>query len=150
MRKSDLTDLEKITSWVTNQAETDIWSGGSVRFPIEINQVISAIGWDAAYNYSIDKSGAIVAYGQLLEKPNQRLHLARIIVSPEHRGLGLGRLLITGLVTNALSKQPRTVSLNVHPTNKKAIHLYSEFGFVPIVDLVENRNGLFVYMERSE
>ncbi|NQV72446.1 GNAT family N-acetyltransferase [bacterium] len=148
-RPSVLTDLNVVTSWVTNQEECDIWSGGSVHFPIEMEQVVAAILWQASHNVAIDQSGKVAAFGQLLVKPHQRLHLARLIVCPEQRGQGLGRMLVEGLVNEAQSQGAHKISLNVHPTNQRAIHLYTELGFLPVENLTENRNGLFTYMEHS-
>lgn len=140
-------DFELAGSWLTTQDECDLWSGGRVTFPIEPEQLWGAIQWNEALNYSLKRGSELVGVGQLIKKEIQRLHLARILVHPTHRGLGFGRQLIERLVEAGFSNAPRCLSLNVHPHNAVAIALYKSVGFEPAVNPSELRSGEFQYME---
>ena len=56
--------------------------------------------------------------------------MARIIVSPNHRGKGLGNLLCRLLISEGTMRCGESYfSLNVYPDNTKAIKLYKKLGF---------------------
>ena len=149
LKRSSIEDFFLASSWVFTQEECDIWSGGKVIFPIVKEQMLEAIGWNDALNWSLTRREELLGVGQLIIKEDQRLHMARIILSPAHRGQGLGRNLVAKMVEAGHSKNPKCLSLNVHPENEKAISLYASLGFRPVMNGQESRNGLFIYMERA-
>ncbi len=56
-------------------------------------------------------------------------HITTIAVRPEHRGRGLGELLLIGLFERALTVGARWVTLEVRVTNSVAQNLYRKYGF---------------------
>jgi ribosomal protein S18 acetylase RimI-like enzyme len=58
------------------------------------------------------------------------LHVARLAVRPEARGLGLARRLMGGLATWGLDRGATTCALQVAEHNKPAITLYESLGCV--------------------
>ncbi len=136
-----------VAGWVTSDEETDIWSGGPVSFPILLEECRLAIGWDHAANRTLIDRDHVAGFGQIIDKPDARKHLARIIVDPETRGRGLGRRLVQGLMHEARRCGARCMSLNVHPGNETAIRLYASLGFVPAENPEPGRTGRFLYME---
>jgi len=86
-------------------------------------------------------------FGQLVMRPGGRLHLARIIVSPQHRGKGLGRRLVGHLLKRAFSRQPAKISLNVARDNPVAIRLYESLGFVKTELQGKEPQAGYYYME---
>jgi ribosomal protein S18 acetylase RimI-like enzyme len=147
LRVATTDDLSIVTAWLTSDQETDLWSGGPVRFPIVLEDCLTAIGWDDFANWTLLDRGRVAGFGQIIGKPNARKHLARIIVDPAVRGHGLGRQLVAGLMTEARRDQARCFSLNVHPTNSRAIALYASLGFAPAADPDPGRTGLFTHMQ---
>ena len=147
LRTAATSDLAKVIRWVTSAEETDIWSGGPVSFPVEFDACRVAIGWDTFSNRALFDQGRVAGFGQIIDKPDRRKHLARIIVDPTSRGRGLGRKLVEGLMAEARGTGARCMSLNVHPGNEAAIRLYSSLGFAAAVDPDPNRTGRFTYME---
>lgn len=145
LRNATLRDLRTAAMWVTNQSETDLWTGGKVMYPIDFRQMMEAILWDDAVNLALGDT-PLLAFGQILDKPDGRLHLARLIVDPERRGEGLGKDLVAGLLYEARARQPAVVSLNVHPENAYAIRLYERCGFHPATPS-DGGTGPFIYME---
>jgi ribosomal protein S18 acetylase RimI-like enzyme len=70
-----------------------------------------------------------VAYGELwIDDDEREVELARIIVSPYHRGRGLGRLLTAALADLARTRYP-DVFLRVRPGNDAAVACYRAAGF---------------------
>ncbi|MET8508157.1 GNAT family N-acetyltransferase [Streptomyces sp. NPDC004787] len=52
-------------------------------------------------------------------------------MAPGYRGQGLGRVLVRGLLTQAVRAGFRDVFMRVHPDNEKALNCYRGAGFVP-------------------
>lgn len=148
LRPAVPSDLDVVLSWMTSQEDCDHWSGGSVRYPVDKVGLPAAIQWEVIDNWVLVRHGHVTGFGQLTCKPDGRQHIGRVVVDPACRGIGLGRLLVTGLVNTALDSAPRCMSLNVHPANTPARRLYDSLGFHAVDDPVESRNGLYVYMER--
>ncbi|MFT4603717.1 MAG: ribosomal-protein-alanine N-acetyltransferase [Rhodothermales bacterium] len=147
LRPGTTADLAIVTAWVTSAEETDIWSGGPVTFPIVLEDCLVAIGWDQMLNRTLMVEDAVAGFGQIVDKPDDRSHLARIIVDPSARGRGLGRRLMESLLNEARDSGARCMSLNVHPANQRAIGLYASLGFVPANNPGLPRSGRFTYME---
>lgn len=148
LRPADASDLDTVVTWVTTQDECDRWTGGTVRYPVDGQTLLQDIGWTTAENWCLDHHGRVTGFGQVVSKPDLRRHIARVIVDPAYRGVGLGRVLMSGLVNVALGYAPRCVSLNVHPSNVPARTLYASLGFREVHNRQENRDGMWVYMER--
>lgn len=100
----------------------------------------------------VDRLDRVVAFGILagLSRPDT-VEIRRMVVAPEGRGQGLGRLLLRGLLEQALADpEVRRVWLDVSADNVGARRLYRSMGFVekpapPGAVLLENG----VYMEWS-
>jgi mannose-6-phosphate isomerase-like protein (cupin superfamily)/GNAT superfamily N-acetyltransferase len=80
----------------------------------------------------VDRLNRVVAFGILagLSRPDT-VEIRRMVVAPEGRGQGLGRLLLRQLLEHALaSPQVRRVWLDVSADNTGARSLYRSMGFV--------------------
>lgn len=62
--------------------------------------------------------------------PSDTCELVKMYLSPESRGLGLGRLLIQRCLETAKAKGFGQVYLETMPELRKAISVYEKFGFV--------------------
>jgi len=80
-------------------------------------------------SYCLTEFEAIVGFGQMIPKSEQRIHLARIIVPPARRGQGYGRHLCRALLIYAAELNYPRISLNVYRDNSAALKLYHSFGF---------------------
>lgn len=70
-----------------------------------------------------------MADGELwVDDDEQEVELARLIVAPAHRGQGVGRRIVTGLVEHAHRIHP-TAFLRVRPENEAARRCYAAAGF---------------------
>lgn len=129
LRAATLDDLRLVSTWVTTKAECTVWAGWRVDFPFTAPALAEAIDFAHHGGFVLLDGSAVVAFGQIVPKAAHRAHLARLIVEPAHRGRGLGRTLVRGLLERAALGGHRRASLNVDPSNAAAIGLYGKLGF---------------------
>lgn len=53
-----------------------------------------------------------------------------IVVSPEYRGRGIGKMMMTHLHEEASMRGAKKIRLKVYPNNQRAISLYKSLGYV--------------------
>jgi len=145
LRRATAADLEIVADWIDSPDAARLWAGSRVAWPIARDRLADAIEWSQCESFALDERDErhervesapgegvrLVAFGQLVPKPNDRLHMARLIVAPERRGAGVGRGLVSQIVDIALSRSPTALSLNVISGNDHALRLYEGQGFVP-------------------
>lgn len=131
LRPATVQDLDTILKWVPTADLLCTWGGPTLAFPPEPREVWRAIQADDRNTLSlVDRLGTLVGFGQLLPREPGTVHLARIIVSPEWRGRGLGRLLCQRLIEHASRHfQPSLLTLKVYVENQAAVSLYRSLGF---------------------
>jgi [ribosomal protein S18]-alanine N-acetyltransferase len=79
--------------------------------------------------YGLHVRGRLVAYGELwVDHDEREVEIARVIVSPAHRGRGIGRQLIRRLADQARRSYPSVV-VRVRPDNDAALRCYAAAGF---------------------
>jgi ribosomal protein S18 acetylase RimI-like enzyme len=149
-RDSAAADLEIVATWVRTQRECELWAGPRVKFPLDVGVLRDQFDLEKAVSVSgLDERG-LAAFGQLLAKSPQRLHLARVIVRPDARGCGAGRSLLGELLLRAAVAPQARVSLYVNRTNEAAIALYESLGFRHAARPVEDPpSATSWYMERE-
>jgi ribosomal-protein-alanine N-acetyltransferase len=72
----------------------------------------------------------IIGYGGLWLTVDDA-HVTTIAVEPQHRGLGVGELLLNGLIDAAYELQANMLTLEVRISNAVAQRLYVKYGFEP-------------------
>jgi [ribosomal protein S18]-alanine N-acetyltransferase len=76
-----------------------------------------------------------VAYGELwLDDEEDEVELARLIVTPDLRGKGIGTAFVRALLSPALAVGYADIFLRVRPDNTPAIRAYLRAGFHPVDD----------------
>jgi ribosomal protein S18 acetylase RimI-like enzyme len=128
VRSATLDDLLFVASWIRTADDCERWAGTQVAFPIDIVALPDAIGFAERNAYVLTLDGTVVAFGQVVDKPQNRQHLAKFIVSPLHRGRGYGRKFLQELLSRSTGDR---VSLNVNENNLVAASLYGAAGFLP-------------------
>ena len=92
-------------------------------------RIVDGIASPCAYA-TLVQDGQAVAWGlAVLERGAAGLY--DVVVAPEHRGQGLGRALVQGLVRWAAAQGALRVDLQVRGGNVVAEQLYASLGFVP-------------------
>ena len=149
LRAATTEDLTQIVSWIQTEEDCQLWSGGRLSFPIDIASLPENIGFPAAPCWSLIEGQTLLGFGQIVPKDQGRMHFARLIVNPKHRGHGLGNLLTARLLKRALDLQPSSISLNVETSNRPAIAIYQKLGFVPSPLPSDEPASQSLFMQRS-
>jgi ribosomal protein S18 acetylase RimI-like enzyme len=124
-------DLSVLTSWIKDKDACKLWAGPQVRFPLSLDGLKKDMRFSEENTFSmINDDGEFLGLGQLIEKENGRIHLARLIISPIQRGQGFGSLLCRLLMDTGGDRFGSVnFSLNVYSKNTKAVRLYEKLGF---------------------
>jgi [ribosomal protein S18]-alanine N-acetyltransferase len=126
------TDLAAtVVSWPTSPAEAALWCGHRDG-PVPVEKVVSWSAEDGVHAYGLFDDGQLVAYGEIwLDDDEGEVELARLIVDSRRRANGIGRILVTQLVAQALTNYP-DIFLRVHPDNVAALRCYAGAKFVRV------------------
>jgi len=126
-------DLNTVISWIKDKEACKLWAGPFVRFPLTLQSLRKDIEYSEENTFMMkNTSGQLLGLGQLLQKENDRIHLARLIVSPLQRGKGFGKLLCRLLIAEGIERFGKVYfTLNVYSANKTAVYLYQKLGFIP-------------------
>lgn len=118
-----------VSGWATTVDEVMMWCSRS-EAPVPPDVIA---GWSHAVDvhaYGLLETGRLIGYGEVwVDDDEAEAELARLIVAPDRRGLGLGRRLVALLVEVAQATYP-TVVLRVAPENAAAQRCYRGAGFV--------------------
>jgi ribosomal protein S18 acetylase RimI-like enzyme len=121
--------VRAIKPWFPDQHSCAIWAGPNFRFPFTEATFIEDTRLDFPSYVLIDDQDEVVAFGQYYVR-NDRCHLARLVVSPRHRGRGLGSRLIVELAKAGFAElRLEEGSLFVLTDNLPAFRLYEKLGF---------------------
>ena len=132
LRPATPADAAIALSWTPEDEALRRWAGPGTRCPATPGSLWEDINNSDATTYAFEsRVDGLVGIGQVRFREQTYGHLARIIVSPPHRGRGLGRALCTALMREAVRLHPtiKACTLYVFPDNLNAIALYRSLGF---------------------
>ncbi len=123
-------DVDSLMNWFPTFEDVDVWGGPSFRYPFTRESFFEDIHWGRMASFGLfDSDGRMAGFGQLYDR-DERIHLARLIVDPGRRGLGLGRRLVEMLMAAGKDLYPRDeYSLFVYRANEPAYRCYRAAGF---------------------
>jgi [ribosomal protein S18]-alanine N-acetyltransferase len=132
LRPATPADVALTLAWSPQDDALRRWAGPDVRCPATPASLWEDIAKPAAAAFAFEAPGdGVVGYGQVRLREGRFGHLARIIVSPRHRGRGVGRALCRALMEEARRRfSLEGYSLYVFPDNANAVGLYRSLGFV--------------------
>lgn len=123
----------EISSWILSAEEASAWAGGDTTFPLAPDQFRRWHDDSDVHSFIVRHDGDLVAYGELwVDRAEQEIELARIIVHPARRGIGIGRAFVTALVRHAAAFELPNLFVRVAPDNGRAIRCYESAGFVRV------------------
>lgn len=127
---ASIAHVEELMSWFRNREAVSSWGGPPFRYPFSRESFLEDVYWDRMPTFVLlDTAGAMIGFGQTYEK-EERGHLARLIVSPEHRGKGHGRALVEQLSEKARELfSCSEISLYMARDNEVATRCYTNAGF---------------------
>ena len=146
-RQATGTDLKIISSWIGSAEECRLWAGEKMPYPVDFDKLPEIIGLFLNDSRTLFVDRETAGFGQLVRRSGNRLHLARVIISPNNRGKGLGRRLVEHLLKRAISQEPAKISLNVARDNPVAIRLYERLGFIKADLPLDEPPASYFYME---
>lgn len=140
--------VRALMAWFPDRRSCAIWGGPAFRYPFTEATFLADTRFRDLPSYVlVDEEGQVLAFGQYYQRAG-RCHFGRLVVSPVHRGLGVGGRLIVDLA--AIGTRRLGVdecSLFVVEDNAPAIRLYERLGFAPAVYPEDDPSVLvYVYM----
>ncbi|NEA37292.1 GNAT family N-acetyltransferase [Streptomyces sp. SID13031] len=122
-----------VAGWASSAQEVLLLTGRDEHpFPADILSSWRAISADIQAFLYFDGDTPI-AYGELwLDGEEDEVELARLIVTPDLRGKGIGTDFVRALLAPALSAGYADIFLRVRPDNTPAIRAYLRAGFQPV------------------
>jgi ribosomal-protein-alanine N-acetyltransferase len=137
LREPTASDYEAVALWVPDAAAGLRWAGPRLPFPFatpDLPSLLTVPGGGESSYCLIDESGNPCGFGQHWVLQPGAVHLGRIIVAPDARGRGIGRVLCQRLILAALgSTSAEAVTLRAYRDNLAAVGLYSSLGFAEVV-----------------
>lgn len=132
LRATTFADAELVSSWVSSPEELLTFAGPKLHFPLDPQALLdtSLEGWQVR---SLFFEGRLVGTGSFTLRDGA-VHLGRLMVDPQRRGEGLGRVLVTELLEHARLHNPELArclraTLNVASGNVAARRLYESLDF---------------------
>lgn len=151
LRAATAADAEVISTWVSTAEELLVFAGPTLRFPLAGEELLatSEDGWQVR---SLVADGQLVATGSFI-LCDGAVHIGRLLVDPERRGQGLGRVLVTQLLDHARLHSPEharamRATLNVFADNLPARRLYESLGFRMVAESAPDGRGALA-MEKT-
>lgn len=151
LRPTTLQDARLVAGWVNCAEELLVFAGPKLTFPLDPRALLdtAADGWQLR---SLCVDGELVATGSFILR-DEAIHLGRLLVDPQRRGQGLGRVLVTELLAHARLHSPEPArclraTLNVFANNLPARRLYESLGFRVAAETVhDGRRALAMIKE---
>lgn len=126
-------DFLALSAWIPDAVACMRWAGPGMPFPFAPEALEDLLGARERPSYGLWEDGALVAFGQHWVLTPGRVHLGRILVAPEARGRGLGRVLCRRLMAEAVrATGAQVLTLRVYRDNTVAQALYASLGFQPV------------------
>lgn len=135
LRPAIKADLITVITWIVDQEACRTWAGPMVKFPMTVKALKTDIEYEEDNTYCLDREGRLLAFGQLIRKSDVRLHMARVIITPDERYKGYGKYWGRLLMDLAWQKGCEVISLNVYRQNTPALKLYTALGFRENVEM---------------
>jgi ribosomal protein S18 acetylase RimI-like enzyme len=133
LREFRTSDAREVARWPGSLEEVRRWAGSDPGWPVDV----SVFGrWHADPDvrpFIMLEGEEPVGYGEVwVDEPEREVELARIILSPERRGRGVGRRLVRLLLDQASLTGLPDAFVRVVPENAAAIGCYRGAGFSPV------------------
>ncbi len=130
-------ELKELLGWFSDEEEFSRWSAGKFTYPLTQEQLLDyyerfekdSRGWIMA---ALDDKGRLAGHIMMRKADYEKnsVHFGFIVVSPEFRGKGIGRLMVSqGLKYAGEILGMKRVTLGVFENNPAARRCYESAGF---------------------
>jgi ribosomal protein S18 acetylase RimI-like enzyme len=122
-------DATEIAAWPASAAEAASWAGAAARWPVAAADILVWHDDPSVRTFVLHDGGQAVAYGEIwVDEEEREIELARIIVRPDRRGQGAGRLLVQLLLARSQDFGLPVAFVRVVPANTAALACYQGAG----------------------
>jgi [ribosomal protein S18]-alanine N-acetyltransferase len=127
-------DYAAIAAWIPDAAACARWAGPQLPYPFDPAQLPELLQVRPGASYVLCQGDAdVLGFGQYRLRQPGVAHLCRIVVAPEARGRGLGKILCRLLMEEASQTNgARAATLRVYRDNPAARAVYAGLGFVEV------------------
>ena len=123
----------EVAGWAATPEEARWWGGHATQWPVDASALSAWHADPDVRPYVLVDAGTPAGYGEVwVDEEEQEVELGRIIVAPERRGQGLGRLLVSLLLEQAAQTGYPAAFVRVAPDNAAALACYAGAGFAPV------------------
>ena len=131
LRAAKSADIDALMTWFPDEESIRNWSGPFFDYPFDRDSFHRDCKWRDIDSYCLESHGRLQGFGQVYERYG-RLNLARLVVTPEARGCGLGQQLVNALIRKSRSTfDLDEAGLFVYTANEPAYCCYRAAGFQP-------------------
>jgi len=130
IEEARIEDAREIMGWFPDKGSVVRWGSPYMSYPLREDTFFDEIQWGRiASCVARTEDGRLMAFGQYYRKLG-RCHLARLVVSPEFRGRGLGEEFVAALMNlGGRMLETSDFSLYVMTANRSAYNCYKSLGF---------------------
>jgi ribosomal protein S18 acetylase RimI-like enzyme len=122
--------LPELMRWFPDRRSCAMWGGPEFGFPFTDESFRADLRLHLPSYSVVGDNGELLGFGQYYVRVG-RCHLARLAISPAHRGRALGEFLIRELCRIGCRElNAKDCSLFVMDSNAPALKLYRRLGFV--------------------
>jgi RimJ/RimL family protein N-acetyltransferase len=133
LREFRESDAREVARWAMSADEVRRWAGSDPGWPVDVSVFRRWHAEPDVRPYVLCDGEQQVGYGEVwIDEPEQEVELARLIVSPDYRGHGVGRHLVRLLLKQASSFGLPDAFVRVVPGNGPALACYRGAGFSPV------------------
>ncbi|WP_211470681.1 GNAT family N-acetyltransferase [Collimonas humicola] len=127
-------DYAVIAGWIADAAACARWAGPQLAYPFDPAQLPRLLQVQAGASYVLRQGDAdILGFGQYRLRQPGVAHLCRIVIAPQARGRGLGKILCSLLLEEAVRAYGvNAATLRVYRDNPAARAIYAGLGFVEV------------------
>lgn len=130
-------DVHQLLSWVEDEAGLMQWAGPSFTWPLTAEQFREHLRAaettpPVLYPLGLYKTRAFLGYCELSDHRRRvdSAMLSRVVISPDHRGRGLGQLMVRQALAFGFERlKLHRIGLGVFDFNKSALRCYARAGF---------------------
>ncbi|MEO6921071.1 MAG: GNAT family N-acetyltransferase [Collimonas sp.] len=127
-------DYVAIAAWIPDAVACVRWAGPQLAYPFDPEQLPQLLQVQPGASFALCQSdGDLLGFGQYRLRQPGVAHLCRIIIAPEARGRGLGKILCRQLMEEASrTAMAQAATLRVYRDNPAARAVYAELGFIAV------------------
>lgn len=126
-------DAQIVLSWITSEESFYQWSAGKFgEYPATIQRFNDEIFNGECWPFAVVDDSELVGFFIIRAPEYKEFRMCFIILSPEYRGKGYGKKLISLGLAKIKGLKPKKISLGVFENNPDAYKCYKSVGFKEI------------------